>query len=280
MLFAVAAAYLLNQSFFSQNYYAEKFEEKIKKDKVYAKSNLTFFNRFGTIGEIMALELKLIWRHKRTKNALYMTALFLVYGLLFYTNKVYQDMNGFLFFCAMIITGAVMLLFCQWIISMNSTHFDSLMTKNLSIRSYLSANLYLILAANVLCFIITMPYFLLGKQIALLHLAALLYNCGVNAFLLIFFASFSTKRIDISVRSAMNFQGVTIKNFIVILPIMFFPMLFVGLFSLFNKTDVALIIFSILGILGLIFHKQLITMCVNQFNRRKYALCEGFRQAE
>jgi len=110
-LIAIAIAYLLNRWFFAKNYYAENFEEKINTKKSYSDSNLSFLNRFGIVGEIMALEMKLIWRHKRTKNALYMILFFLFYGLLFYTNEYYKD--GMIFFCAMFVTGAGMLIFCQ-----------------------------------------------------------------------------------------------------------------------------------------------------------------------
>jgi hypothetical protein len=279
-LLAILCAYLLNRWFFADNYYAESFEKKIKTEKSYNTSNLSFLNRFGIIGEIMALELKLIWRHKRTKNLLYVTILFLLYGFLFYTNSAYANRYGFLFFCAMLMTGAVTLLFGQWIISWNSSHFDCLMTRNLSIRSYLTANLYLMLAGNVVCFIVTLPYFFFGIHIAMLHVAAFLFNSGVNIFLLTFFSTYYTKRVDLSVRSALNYQGTTFKNFLIMFPIMLLPMVVVGIFALFAKTNTALIILSALGIAGLLFQKQLITLCVNQFNKRKYVLCEGFRQME
>ena len=279
-LLAIGLVYLLNRWFFAQNYYAETFEKKVKTEKNYGATNLSFLNRFGIIGEIMALELKLIWRHKRTKNMIFIAVLFLCYGLLFYTNEIYADKHGYLFFIAMLMTGAITFLYGQWIVSWNSTHFDGLMTKNVSVRSYLTANYYLMLAGNVACFIVTLPYFLFGTHIAMVHVAAFLFNSGVNVFLLTFFSTYYTKRIDLSVRSAMNFQGTSFKNFLVVLPIMFFPMILVGIFSIFSATNTALIILSIIGLIGLLFQKQLITMCVNQFNRRKYALCEGFRQTE
>ena len=279
-LCAITLAYMLNRWFLTQNFYAEKFEKQIKTEKNYNNTSLSFLNRFGIIGEMMALELKMIWRHKRTKNLVYMAVLFLFYGLIFYTNDVYANRYGFLFFSAVFITGLVMFLFGQWLISWNSSHFDSLMTKNLSVRAYLTANLYLMLAGNVLCFVLTMPYFLFGKEIAILHVAAFLYNAGVNTFLLTYFASYNTKRIDLSAKSALNYQGTTFKNFLILIPLMFAPMIIVGLFALFSATNIALVILSVLGIVGLLFQKQLITLCVNQFNKRKYALCEGFRQAE
>lgn len=274
----VVCAYLLNRWFFSQNFYAEKFERQVKTAKTYNDTQLSFLNRFGIVGDIMALEMKLIWRHKRSKNMLYMAVFFLFYGLLFYTNDIYANMQGFLFFSAMFMTGLITLLFGQWIIGWNSSHFDSLMTRNFSVRAYLTANLYLMLAGNIVCFILTTPYFLFGTQIAILHIAAFLYNSGVNTFLLTYFATYNTKRIDLMAKSALNYQGTTFKNFLIVLPLMFFPMIVVGIFAWFSATNIALIILSLLGIVGLLFQKQLITLCVNQFNKRKYALCEGFRQ--
>jgi xanthosine utilization system XapX-like protein len=102
----------------------------------------------------------------------------------------------------------------------------------------------------------------------------------VNTFLLTYFATYNTKRIELSHGSALNYQGTTFKNFLIVLPLMFIPMIIVGIFALFSMANVALTILAVLGVLGLLFQKQLITLCVNQFNRRKYALCEGFRQTE
>jgi len=280
-LLAVILAYLLNRRFFAQNYYAEKFEGKIKKEKNYNTSNLAFLNRFGIIGDIMALKMKLIWRNSRGKKMLYLVPLFLLYGLIFYTNDHYMNNSpGMLLFCAIFVTGGVTIMFGQWIIGWNSSHFDALMTRNISIRSYLTANIYMMLAGNIISFLITMPYFLFGKQIAILHIVAFLFNSGVNVFMLTYFATYNTKRIDLAAKSALNYQGTTFKNFLIIIPIMFLPMIVVEIFSLFTLTNVALIVVSVLGILGLLFQKQLITLCVNQFNRRKYIMCEGFRQTE
>ena len=274
----VSIVYSLNRWFFSQNFYAEKFESQVKTEKNYNDTNLSFFNRFGTVGYIIALEMKLIWRHKRSKNILYMAVFFLFYGLIFYTNDHYANSYSWVFFCAMFITGLLTFMYGQWIIGWNSSHFDSLMTKNLYIRSYLTANIYLMLAGNIACFLLTTPYFLFGKTVIVAHISAFLYNSGVNTFLLTYFATYNTKRIDLQAKSALNYQGTTFKNFMIVIPMLFIPMILVGIFSLFSMSNIALIILAILGILGLVFQRQLITICVNQFNKRKYALCEGFRQ--
>jgi hypothetical protein len=278
-LLGVGTAFILNKWFFSQNYYPESFNSKMKGVQT-ATTDLSFLNRFGTIGELISLEIKLILRHKRTKSILYMSGFFLFYGLIFYTNKVYANSSGMLFFVAMFMTGLLMLMFGQWMISWDSGHFDSLMTQNISIRNYMNANYYFMIALNIICFVLTTPYFFFGMKIVYMHLAAFIFNIGVNIYLLMFLATFNTKRVDLSKSSAMNYQGTTYKSFLIVLPIMFLPMLIVGIMSMFISLTVALWTLTILGLTGILLRKQLITICVNQFNRRKYKLAEGFREGE
>jgi hypothetical protein len=278
-LMFVGVAYALNRWFFSQNYYPENFNSKIKGDKV-VTANLSFLNRFGLIGELIGVELKLILRHKRTKSILYMSGFFLFYGLLFYTNGAYTNMNGLLFFVAMFMTGTLMLMFGQWIISWDSSHFDSLMTKNIPVTTYVNANYYLLLAFNLISFTLTTPYFFFGPKIIYMHLAAFVFNIGVNIYLLLFLATYNTRKIDLTKSAAMNYQGTTYKNFLFVLPIMFVPMIIVGVISSFFSMNAALCTLASLGLVGLIFRKQLINLCVNQFNKRKYIMAEGFREGE
>jgi hypothetical protein len=278
-LLFVGVAYLLNKWFFSQNYYAERFNNKIIGDKTVA-TDLSFLNRFGIIGELIGLELKLILRHKRTKSILYMSGFFLLYGLMFYTRKEYANSNGMLFCVAMFMTGSLMFMFGQWIISWDSSHFDSLMTRNIPVRTYINANYYLLIAFNIICFVLTTPYFFFGMKVVYMHLAAFIFNMGVNVFLLLSFATYNTRKLDLSKSSAMNYQGTTYKNFLIVFPMMFLPMIIVYTLSTFFSLKVALWTLAILGSVGIILRNPLITLCVNLFNRRKYKLAQGFREAE
>lgn len=275
----LVGAYFLNIIFFYKNFYPESFNSKITTQQKY-QSDWSFLKRFGIIGEIIGVELKLILRHKRTKSILYMSGFFLFYGLIFYSNAAYADRPGFLFFVAMFVTGLLMLMFGQWVISWDSGHFDSLMTKNIPIRTYLEANYYMLLTFNVLCFVLTSPYFLFGIHVFYMHIAAFIFNSGVNIFLLLYLATYNTKRIDLSKSSAMNYQGTTFKSFLIVLPIMFVPIMIIYGITMISSMKVALLVLTFLGLLGIVFRKQLITICVKQFNNRKYALAEGFRKTE
>ena len=70
-------AFLLNKVYFKQNYYPESFERK--RNNRATTQRFTFMERFGKIGELISLEIKLVLRHKRTKSTLYTALLFLFY---------------------------------------------------------------------------------------------------------------------------------------------------------------------------------------------------------
>lgn len=279
-LAAVVAAYGLNVWFFSQNYYPEKFNEKLKQNSSNVTKSFSFLERYGTIGELISLQIKLIFRHKRTKALIIMSGFFLFYGLIFYTNPIYKDKPGWLFFGAIFTTGILMIMYGQWIISWESSYFDSLMTKNIPVKTYFRANYYILTAFNAISFILTTPYFFFGEKIIWLHLVAFLYNTGVNVSLFLFFSSFNTKRVDLNAKSSFNYQGTTYKSFLIVLPILFIPMIVIGIASAFDYTYVGLAIMGSLGLIGFIFREKILDLSVKLFNNRKYAMAEGFREKE
>lgn len=271
-------AYFSNRCFFARNYYPESFEKTAKKEKI-EKQSFGFMERFGHIGELLSLQMRLVLRHKRTKGALYMTLFFLFYGLIFYPFDVYRK-PGYLMFAAIFITAIGMIMFGQWIINWNGTHFDFLMTRKISARTYIRANYFILLSLSVISFIFTTPYFLFGREIVIYHIVAILYNIGINTHVYLFGATYSSKRLELAQGSAMNMQGIGYKNFIVLIPLLAVPMLLIGIFSLFSATNIALIILAATGLLGIVFTKQLLGVSENQFLKRKYVLCENFRMKE
>jgi hypothetical protein len=276
-LIAVVIVFLINKWFFSKNYYPEGFNKKMKSERIYS-ANFSFLDRFGIVGEIISMEIKLILRHKRTKSMMYVSTVFLFYGLLFYTKDIYANNIGLLFFIAMFMTGLLMYMYGQWMLSWDSGHFDSLMTKNIPIKTYLKANYYLLLTFNILCFVLTTPYFYFGSKIIFMHIVAFIFNVGVNIYLLLFLATYNTKRIDLTQTSALNYQGTTFKNFLIVIPLMIFPMGLVYLISYFVSMTLAMWTLTIIGLSGIVLRKPLLKICVLQFNNRKYKMAEGFRE--
>ncbi|MDR2816005.1 MAG: DUF5687 family protein [Proteiniphilum sp.] len=274
-----ALAFFLNKRYFAKNYYPENFDRKAKKKET-DTGRFTFMERFGKIGEIISLEMRLVLRHKRTKRMLYTALFFLLYGLLFYPNATYNNSHEWLLFVAIFVTGTGMLIFGQWIISWDGSYFDFLMTRDIDSHTYIRANYFLLLALSIASFIATTPYFLFGKQIIIYHLVAFVYNIGVNIYAYLLGAVFNTKRIELAGGSPMNMQGVSYKNFVVMIPLLVIPVTLINLFNLFSAAHAALIIIAVMGLAGILFREPLLNMVEQQFLRRKYALCTGFRKKE
>lgn len=272
-------AFFLNKLFFAGNYYPESFE-RVSKKRGTGAQRFTFIERYGKIGEIISLEIKLVLRHKRTKRTLYTSIFFLFYGLIFYTNPMYAEKSAWLLFVAVFVTGTGMLMFGQWIINWDGSHFDFLMTLDIDTRTYIRANYTLMLVLCIVSFILTTPYFLFGKIVIIHHLVAFVYNVGVNIYVYLFAATLNTKRLELSRGSSMNMQGVSYKNFLVMIPLLVIPIGLIQLFAIFSATYIALIIIALLGLLGILFREPLLRVIEKQFLRRKYALCDGFRKKE
>src|SRR5690606_4026359 len=57
----------------------------------YVNGSIGFLSKFGLIGEMANLEWKLILRHKKSRSYLFISMLFLFYGVIFYGNPSYAD---------------------------------------------------------------------------------------------------------------------------------------------------------------------------------------------
>lgn len=272
--------YGVNLLFFNRNYYPEKFNEKLNRNENKVVGGLSFLEKYGTIGELIQLQIRLIFRHKRTKALIYLSVAFMLYGLLFYLSDLYGDSITWLVFCGLIITGMASITYGQWVISWESNYFDAILTKNIPSDIYIKANFYLLIAFNILSYLISMPYFLVGTKIIYLHTAMLLYNTGINVFLLVFTASFNTKRVDLTSKSTLNYQGTTYKSFLIVIPIMLFPILLAGVLNIFTSYNVVMLIFGVLGLLGILLMPVQMKLSTQHYNKRKYAMAEGFREKE
>jgi len=82
-----------------------------KKVKEVKSTDLSWMNRFGSMAPFIKNDVKLIWRNARPKQVMFMSFLFLFYGLIFYTQDVYRQMPAFLAFASMFVTGGFLMTF-------------------------------------------------------------------------------------------------------------------------------------------------------------------------
>ncbi len=105
-----------------------------------------------------------------------------------------------------------------------------------------------------------------------------LYNIGVLSYLLLYTATFSTKRMDLSKTATFNYQGLGASHWLSILPFFLLPLLMYLPFSLLNYPTGGFILIGVFGLAGLIFHKFFMQIIKKQFLKKKYGMANGFRQ--
>jgi hypothetical protein len=146
------AIFMLNSNFLKRNLYAEELSAATEKK---ASTDYAFLNRFGKVGELAALELKLILRHKRSRSTVFLGFFFLFYGFLFYKEEpLSRDSFGMMMFGAVFMTGVSILIYGQFIYAWQSAHFDGLLSNKINFKDYIKAKFMDSLVRNCCCCIL------------------------------------------------------------------------------------------------------------------------------
>ncbi len=273
---AAFAIYKYNAAFLSDNLYTEELGTK---DEKKASTDYPFLNRFGRVGELAALELKLILRHKRSRNSLIMALLFLAYGLIFYKQSaIEQNQFGMMLFAAIFMTGIIIVNYGQFMYAWQSTHFDGLLTSKINFKDFIKAKFLLFSISTTIVAVLSSLYGLISYKLLLLHLAAYLYNLGIGTVVVLYLANFNYKRLDISGGASFNWQGVGATQWLLGFPLLLVPMLIYMPFGIANKPFLGLIVLGLLGVLGLIFRNFFVNLIVSKFEKQRYKIAEGFRE--
>lgn len=234
--------------------------------------------RFGKVGELILLELKLMTRNKRTRTVLYMAPFLLLYGFFFYPNPMYNDKIGWLLFAGLFVTGGFLISYGQFLVAWESSYFDTILTKNVNYSQYFYAKYLILLLPTVAAWLLSIPYLWFGVHILKINTAAFLFNAGFNIYVYMYFAAYNNKRIDLSRGAVMNYQGVGAKQFLVAAPVLLLPALIYLPFGVFVGQDAGLVVIGGIGLLGLLLRKFILRQIEKAFVKRKYQLAEGFRQ--
>ncbi|MEM6685996.1 MAG: DUF5687 family protein, partial [Bacteroidota bacterium] len=130
----LAILYYLNFNYLNNRFYLDSAISK--KVKEVNTSDLSWLNRFGTLATFLKNDVRMIWRNKRPRQVLLLSGLFLFYGVVFFTQKIYNDMPGFLAFASIFITAGFLFSFGQLVPSWDSEHYKMMMSQNIPYRQY------------------------------------------------------------------------------------------------------------------------------------------------
>jgi len=241
-------------------------------------ADLSWTKRFGDIAPFMQLDLKLIWRNKRTKSSVFIMVIGLLYGLFFYPQPMYKDMVWLFPFIGVFVTGIFLINFGQFIPAWDSGYYKMLMSQNIKYEQYLRSKFVLMILSVGIMFVLSIPYVYFGWKILIAHFAAAIYNVGVNSHVMLYGGSFNRKKIDLNQRAAFNYQGTGAVQWIIGLPLMLLPM---GIFAVVNwlvgfEAGVAVLI--LMGIAGIVLHKKLMKMITQRYLDSKYKMIDAFSQ--
>ncbi|MCY1524162.1 hypothetical protein D9M68_590850 [compost metagenome] len=277
-IFTLVAAgiFRLNSVYLRYNLYIEELSKKQKKK---ASTEYAFLNRFGRAGDLAAMEIKLILRNKRPRNAVMMGAFFICYGFLFYKPRVIAA-DGFLqmLFAAVFMVGFTTMVYGQFVFAWQSAHFDGLLANKVSIKDYFKGKLLLFNLSAGLAFILVSFYAFLSPKLLLLHLAAYLYVIGFSTLLVLYIGTFSNKRIDISSGSRFNYQGIGAAQWLIMLPFMAVPYLIYWPFHVIRQPYMGLAAIGLFGLIMLLTRNFWINLILKRFEQQRYTIAEGFRE--
>ena len=268
------AVYYINFAYLKQNLYLEELGAQ-KKSAYKSSTEIPLLDRFGKVGDLAANEIKLILRNKRSRSALVMCSIMLLYGLIFYTNKLYGD--GWKVFCGMFMTGVFIISYGQFLYGWQAAHFDGIMVSKVNFRDFLRAKYLLFTGISTLAFILTIPYGYFGWHVVWVHFAMYLWNIGISTTIVLFFANRNYKRIDLSRGASFNWEGVGATQLLLGLPLMVTPFIIYGPLAFFGHPDIGLSIIAFCGLMFVLSRGYLIKALEKDFYEKKYAITEGFR---
>jgi hypothetical protein len=273
-------AYIVAHRFYVSNAYLEDLTEE--QDIRFANQSIGFLARFGLPGELANLEWKLIIRHKKSRSMVMLSAIFLLYGLIFYTNPMYQSEDGgispIFIFVGIFITGIFSIQYSQQFLSWNSANFDFFLTRGFGIESLVRGKYLLMASISMLCFLASVPYVYFGWDILLVHIATFLFNVGVMIHLIIYWSLWKPKPMDLNKGAMFNYEGVGAAQFLIIIPMMGGPYLVYLPFSLLLGDYAGLLALGIVGVAGLLGFKQLSQININKIKSNRYEISSSFRQ--
>jgi len=247
-----------------------------KKQKEASTQHFELLDRFGKIGDMLQMDLKLIRRNKRPRTMVSMAAFFILYPLIFDGDLLSQ--LGFIIFLGVLVIGMVMTNYGQFMLSWESSFFDLLMARNWSIRDYYEAKYAFFLVANILMLLLTSVYGFMSINFPLVFFAVALFNIGVNSVVLMYFSTFNTKRLEPNKGAFFNYEGVNVNQFVMILPLLLMPLFIYWPFSWLGYKWWGIAAIGLVGIAGILFRSALLDRIVIQFEKQKYKIVTGFRE--
>jgi len=270
------ALHVFTFKYFKKNLYLDA-GLSVKQD-VAATENLTWLNQFGTLGTFLKNDIKLIKRNKRSKTTIFMSILFLFYGLIFFANSHQPAVMHI--FAGIFVSGGFLFVFGQFVPSWDSSYYQLLMTQNVPYRGYITSKWWLIVIATFISTILASFYLFYGWEVYLTIVVGAIYNIGVNSHLVLLGGAFTKTPIDLSNaggafgdKKAFNVSAMLLSLPKILLPLALYS---IGLYL--NNKNFGLGLVAGAGVLGFIFRDKVFSLIEKRYKIEKYSTINAYKQ--
>jgi hypothetical protein len=271
------ALWLINRRQMHSGLYRELQGEKMK--KIASFSHLSFLDRLGETGAFINLELKLITRAKRLKSQIYVLIFFLCYFFWqLYSDKSVFNTGGFsLLFFSIFTVAYLGLIMGQYIFLTESTFFDGLMSRKLSIYNLLKGKYMLYSSFSFLMTLILLIPVISGKLSLLTIISLLFFVTGPIYFLIFQNAVYNKMHFDIFEGGMMNWKGTSSNTMIITLITMIVPVIIVLIIQAVFGEETGYWFMLLTGLAFTLAAPRWLKWTYHRFLKRKYKNMEGFR---
>ncbi|NJK96642.1 MAG: hypothetical protein HC905_18505 [Bacteroidales bacterium] len=258
LLVVLFLIYYVNRRLLFMGFYLDEVKSKKSRDERFARfPGMGIFDRLGLTGKYMALEVNLLFRNKRPRQALVILPIFwayLTYIMIKDADKLTTGAMGVYFISIVVGMGAV--IYGQFLFSWESSFFDGIIARRIDFRKYVFAKYYVMSLLVIISFIPLYFAMVLIAHVSPLILTSLtLFVLGPIQFIIFFFATFNDARVDLSMGQFFNYQGVKGKHFLVSFAFFLVPFLLYLLLNYLVGSVWALLVIAAIGILFIALHK-------------------------
>ena len=268
--------YFLNQKYILNRFYLD---ELTKKKKQGSTHDFSWLSHVGEYGKMLSLEVKMIARNKRPRTSALMSVLLLLYGLLIYKDYNEEFPEAMIVFGGMFMTGIFSMTYGQFFPAWHSKYYPFLMAQNVKMKQVLQSAFFLMAATNLVFYLLSLGYMFITPKVLYIHLAVMLYNVGVNSFVIFALGLNSRKSIELDSRAMFNYQGMGATQWLIAFPILFGPMAVYGIVALIFSNVVAYFVLGGLGLAGIILHPRLINYFTRQYLKRKHKMISAYKSS-
>ena len=253
-------------------------ELSVQENKTFHSTNWTFLQNFGLIGAWIRVELKLIFRNKRSRELFLLHVVFSLLAFAFYNYIKNQSAYGVFLFFGMICSGFFIMNYGQFLFSWQGAHFDFTLIQPTPIRLFVESKYWLLMSTTAVWFLFSIPYAFLGWHFLLINLAASLYNIGINTFVVMNMSMWGAKRINLRHPGSINLEGIGAAQWIMGIPLIATPYLFYVPISLMGYPILGLVAVGMTGVIGIVFRQKLINLTAQRLFNMRHLMASNFRK--